>query len=234
MHTLQKSSTCGASGAPPLTMKRTLQPHKAGQGMWDRVWMHRDVGQRHPAAHNEVHRIVCKANSHGGHVRAKLRKPAGSRQQAARSGQSWVLLLHPAHIGSGVENAHSTRAWPPPWTSRAQEGRQAQEKNATRTAQAHLPPSACLTLPNTTWSTPAPATLRQQGRGRHVFGAQLASPACGEQSSTATLKGPGQEMCQGRSAGPLAREAPGSRPIQHFARLSCTALLPLTQRAAPS
>lgn len=31
MHTLQKSSTCGASGAPPLTMNRTLQERrKAG------------------------------------------------------------------------------------------------------------------------------------------------------------------------------------------------------------
>jgi len=37
MHTLQKSSTCGASGAPPLTMKRTL-PGREARGEPLSIW----------------------------------------------------------------------------------------------------------------------------------------------------------------------------------------------------
>lgn len=87
MHTLQKSSTCGASGAPPLTMKRTLQQRKAGQGMWGRLWMHRGVGRRHAAIHMKRTPLHTSQQPRWT-SRAKLRKPAGSGQRVAPAGRA--------------------------------------------------------------------------------------------------------------------------------------------------
>lgn len=79
-------------------------------------------------------------------------------------------------------------------------------------SSAHLPPSACFTLPNTVWSTSAPATLRAQGTSQ---GAGLSRSTtfwcCTECTQLAALR------CHD-AARPRASAAPQEPGLHHARR----------------